>query len=379
MRRPPVTAWIRRARTRTLVAIGAALTAAFVLGNVLVSLGSGASVKPPPPTSLSELLLRESGAAGAAGISAHFHYANRLVPDASALPAITGSGPAPLLEGADGRLWWAGGRLRIEFQTDAGDTQLLVHGNRALMYDASAGNAFSAELPALGGAGAVRSGLAGAAQLLLGMRTRVHVSRPQPGVTAGRPSYTVTLRPAGGGSLIGAVRVAVDAATGTPLAITVAGRRDRRPVIQVTLSDVSYAPVSPDVFRLQLPFGMHPSPIRFSPPSLGGDASCAGPPRVASLRLSSCRLESGGPGTAGRVLVYGAGLGAVAVLEEPSQGGDPAGGLWALLPTVQVRGAEARELVTTLGTVVRFERGGVIYTVAGSRPASLVRAVAGAL
>jgi hypothetical protein len=44
-----------------------------------------------------------------------------------------------------------------------------------------------------------------------------------------------------------------------------------------------------------------------------------------------------------------------------------------------VRGATARELVTTLGTVLRFGRGGVTYTVAGSRPASVVRAVASAL
>jgi hypothetical protein len=379
MPRPSGTAWVRRARTRTLAATGAAAASAFVLANVLVSLGSGSTVHAPPPTSLAELLLRETGAAGPAGISAHFRYTNGLVPDTSALPAITGSGPAPLLEGASGRLWYGDGRLRMEFQNGAGDTQLLVHGNRALMYDAAAGNAFSAQLPNLGSAGAVRSGLAGAAQLLLGLRAEVRVSRPQPGVTAGRPSYTVTLRPGRPTSLIGAVRVAVDAETGTPLVIEVAGRGDRRPVVQVELSDVSYAPVSPDIFRLRLPFGMHPSPVRFSsPPSLGDSAACAAPPRVASLRLATCRLAAGGSGAAGRVLVYGSGLGAVVVLEEPGAG-DPAGGLWGLLPTVAVRQAQGRELATTLGTVIRFGRGGVTYTVAGSRPAGLVLAVARAL
>ena len=72
------------------------------------------------------------------------------------------------------------------------------------------------------------------------------------------------------------------------------------------------------------------------------------------------------------LVVYGHGLGSVVVLEQvasrasaprPSSGGDRQG---LSLPTVQVNGATAQELDTAIGTLVRFTRGGVSYTVAGS-------------
>jgi hypothetical protein len=43
---------------------------------------------------------------------------------------------------------------------------------------------------------------------------------------------------------------------------------------------------------------------------------------------------------------------------------------------VSVSGASGRELVTALGTVIRFVRGGVTYTVLGSMPKPVVEAVA---
>lgn len=371
-----MTAWIRRASTRTLVGIGIAALAVFVAANVVVSRSGASAAAPPPPATLSELVLREAGAAGPVGMSADFRYVNGMVPDTSSLPAITGGGPTPLLEGANGRLWWGGGVLRIEFQTDAGDTQLLVHGDRALMYDASAGNAFSVQLPSLGSSASARTGIAGAVQLLAGLRGQVRFSRPQPNVTAGRPSYSVVMRPAGrADSLIGAVRLVVDADTAVPLGVDVYGRGQTQPVVEIALSNVHFGPIDPSVFDLHLPYGMRPAPIRFSsPPSLGGASGCAGPARLAGLPLTGCRLTTGSK-TAGRVLVYGRSLGSVVVLEEPG-GGDPEGGLWQLLPGISVGDVSGRELTTVLGTLIRFGRGGVTYTVVGSRPRAVVEAAA---
>ena len=73
--------------------------------------------------------------------------------------------------------------------------------------------------------------------------------------------------------------------------------------------------------------------------------------------------------------LVGTNLSSVVVLEQPG-GGDPGGGLWSLLPSVSVSGASGRELVTSLGTVIRFVRGGVTYTVLGSMPKPVVEAVA---
>ena len=63
------------------------------------------------------------------------------------------------------------------------------------------------------------------------------------------------------------------------------------------------------------------------------------------------------------------------MLEQPG-GGAPGGGIWGLLPSVAVDGGEGRELLTPLGAVVRFVRGGVTYTVLGSLPRATVEAVA---
>ena len=46
------------------------------------------------------------------------------------------------------------------------------------------------------------------------------------------------------------------------------------------------------------------------------------------------------------------------------------------LPTVSINGATGQELDTALGTVVRFTRGGVTYTVIGSVPAAAAEAAA---
>jgi hypothetical protein len=49
------------------------------------------------------------------------------------------------------------------------------------------------------------------------------------------------------------------------------------------------------------------------------------------------------------------------------------------LPTVSINGSTGQELSTALGTVVRFTRGGIAYTVLGSVPAAAAEQAARAL
>jgi hypothetical protein len=371
-----LTLWVRTASTARLVAAGVAVAAAFVAANAFAARDTSGA-KPPPPATLAELTLRELGGTGAEGISANFHYADSLVPTTSLIPqASAGGSSLPLVTGADGRLWYAHGRLRMEFQTSQGDTQLEVHGTHALMYDASDGTAFAASLPSIATLSHLRSGLAGASQLLGRVRSTLRISTPEPGVTAGRPSYTVRMTPIRSSGLLSMVALAVDADTGTPLHLDVYGRGQPKPLVEFALSNVHYGPVDPSVFRLRLPFGMHPVPVQFgSAPSLGATVSCAAPARLGGLALRSCREASRANELPGKLVIYGRSFGSVVVLEQPG-GGDPGGGLWGLLPGVSVAGADGRELVTPLGTVVRFARGGITYTVVGSLPRRVVEAVA---
>jgi hypothetical protein len=371
-----ITAWVRRASATTLTAVGLTAAAAFVGANWLWSIDRSPP-KPPPPTTLQELTLRELSGSGPAGVTAHFRYVDALVPTTNLVAdATSGGSPLPLVSGADGRLWYANGRLRMEFQTDQGDTQLLLQNNRALVYDAADGTAYAAILPALGLPQLARSGLAGASSLVSSISGDAALSRPQPVVTGGRPAYTVRIAPTHDGGLLRSASLAVDAETGTPLRLELFGTGQTAPLLEFALSDVSYGDIDPSVFRLKLPFGMHPLALRFAaPPSVGGAVPCTGPQELAGLPLRTCREASRSTDVPGRVLVYGTNLSSVVVLEQPGSS-DPSGGLWSLLPTVTVSGTTGRELVTGLGTVIRFVRGGVTYTVLGSMPRPVVEAVA---
>jgi hypothetical protein len=100
----------------------------------------------------------------------------------------------------------------------------------------------------------------------------------------------------------------------------------------------------------------------------------AAPPELVGLPRKSVRMvEVGGRRSA--LVVYGQGLGALAVLEQRagSSGADQAFGA---LPRISIDGATGTELATALGTALRFEDGGVTYTLIGSLPAAAAEAAA---
>ena len=106
------------------------------------------------------------------------------------------------------------------------------------------------------------------------------------------------------------------------------------------------------------------------------------PSTLGGRRLTQVELvgRNGGPGA---LATYGRGLDGIAVLQRkaepakaaPAQRGERHGRTLSL-PRVNVGGVSAEELVTPLGTVIRFERGGVSYVVVGSVPKSTAEAAA---
>ncbi|HSR95059.1 MAG TPA: hypothetical protein VLK56_09360, partial [Solirubrobacterales bacterium] len=90
------------------------------------------------------------------------------------------------------------------------------------------------------------------------------------------------------------------------------------------------------------------------------------------------RLVSAGS-DAGALVTYGQGLGGLAVLELPAaeEGSGETGDGGLQLPSVSIAGAtRGQELETPLGTVIRFRRGGVEYTVVGSVAPAVAREAA---
>jgi len=84
----------------------------------------------------------------------------------------------------------------------------------------------------------------------------------------------------------------------------------------------------------------------------------------------------------GVLIAYGRGPGAIAVIEKKldataaaqPQGGDRHEGLQ--LPDVTIGSETGKELSTPLGTVITFERAGLVYTVLGSVPRAAAESAA---
>ena len=87
-------------------------------------------------------------------------------------------------------------------------------------------------------------------------------------------------------------------------------------------------------------------------------------------------------GSPAALVTYGQGLGGIAVLraaagaaaDQPQGRHDGAGGL--SLPQISINGVRARSSTPRSAPCVRFERGGVGYTVAGSVPPTAAEAAA---
>ena len=72
---------------------------------------------------------------------------------------------------------------------------------------------------------------------------------------AGRPAYQLVLAPRDTRSLIGSVRIAVDAATWTPLRVQVFAQGSATPAIQIGFTNLSFSAPNPSVFDFVPPAG----------------------------------------------------------------------------------------------------------------------------
>ena len=134
---------LRRVSTSKLLVLCATVLAVLVVG-VAIANAIATSGSPPPRTSLPRAIRGALTAKAPVGISARIKFTSKLV-DSSLL----GEHASPLLTGATGRLWVAqGGRLRLELQSERGDTQIVSDGHRFLFSDPSSNTLYTGALPA---------------------------------------------------------------------------------------------------------------------------------------------------------------------------------------------------------------------------------------
>jgi outer membrane lipoprotein-sorting protein len=364
-----------------------AVAAGIVGGGTAIAVAGGDGPVPPPKP-LAVAVHDAASAPAVEGLTARIRFTNHLI-DASSV-----QGSDPLLSGATGRLWvGADHRLRLELQSDSGDVQVVSDGRTVTVYDATMNAVYRADLPqktsATDGANDAPPTLATIESDLAKLAEHWNLSGAEPSAVAGRPAYTRRLSPKQNGGLLGAAELAADANTGVPLRAAVYAKGDSSPVLELRVTDISYGNVDSSVFDLTPPADARVTDLTPQQRSgTSGDKAAqslpftvSAPATLAGMARSDVRTV--GPADHPAALVtYGTGLGGIAVLEQAADPNAQAvakpheGQAGLSLPTVSIGGVQGQELETALGTVVRFTRAGVTYTVAGSVPAAVAEAAA---
>jgi outer membrane lipoprotein-sorting protein len=364
----------------------------------LAAVGSGPV---PPPKPLAVAAHDALAAPPPDGVTARISFTNHLISSSS----IEGSDP--ILTGASGRLWLTSGHFRIELQSGRGDAQLVADDKRFWVYDPRSNTVYRGAVPEQWSADWSRKdtrdvpSLEQVRRFISRLMEHSAVSDATPSNVAGRTAYTVRLSPKPTGGLVGAGELAWDALNGVPLRIGVFAKGAGSPVLELRATDVSFGPVPASNFDVSPP--PDAKVVEVDTPSKSQERADHGervpvtgvqavdkavpfalsaPSALAGLPRHEVRLLHSDHGGAALV-TYGRDLGGIAVLEQASNPAQPIpsphsdgdhGGL--SLPTVSIGGVAGEELATPLGTAVRFERGGVAYTVIGSVPPGTAEAAA---
>ncbi|HEY5431110.1 MAG TPA: hypothetical protein VIK04_18485 [Solirubrobacteraceae bacterium] len=396
--------FLRTAPTGRLLATLAGALVAIVAGTAIaVAATSGGPVPRSKP--LASALHSALTARPVTGISADITFTNNLISSVD----FTGGNTDPILQGATGRLWLSNDhQLRLELQSSNGDAQIVVTKHSYWVSDPSSQTVYEGTLPADASSSTSQPSQAGDAvptiaqiqSRLTKLMGKVNVAgapTSNPTDVGGRPAYSVSISPKHDGGLLGSAQLAWDAVTGVPLNIAVYARGNSTPVLALKASNVTYGPVPASDFALTPPSGYKVVTVsRPATPSAATKAlrhsrakhaavsgvaavgahlpfSLVAPARVVGLPRGGTQLLDWG-GKPAALVTYGQGLGGIAVIEQSAGGSASSSSSSSSsstdgklsLPTVSINGATGSELDTALGTVVRFTRGAVSYTVLGS-------------
>jgi len=375
---------------RLLVLLAAAV--AVAAGGAAIAVAARGGGPTPPAKPLDRAIHDALAGPDPAGITARIKFTNKLFPSG----ALLGNVGSALMSGATGRLWMTNdGRGRIELQSDAGDAQIGWSQSALTVYDASSNTVYRADLGGESGTSGAKDratppALSEIDTFLSKLGAHASISAARPTDVAGRPAYSVSVSPKHDGGLLGSAELAWDAERGVPLRIGIYAQGASAPVLQLTVTEISYGSVSASDVEIDPPAGVkvvdlggagshEPSAGTKAPPVTGLAAvqAAAGfpvtaPDTLVGLPRQDVRLVGGKT----VLVVYGHGLGATLVVERKVESGGPPAGAMASLPSISLDGITAHELATQLGTVLEWQRGGVAYVLAGSQPPAAAEAAA---
>ncbi len=387
--------FIRRASSRTLIALSGALIALVALGAV-VATGAGSGAGTPPQKPLAQAVADSLAGPQIEGLTARVTFTNKMLASVG-----MAEGGDPLIGGGSGRLWAsADGDLRIELQSDhgGGDAQIVASGDQLWIYHAAANTVYRATMPAEKaqpkGSEKWPPSVVAIRRVLRQLGAEATVSGAIPASIADRAAYSTRIEPKGSGGLIGGADVTWDAANGAPLRVAIFARGATEPTLALAASEISFGAVDSAVFAVQPPpsakveqlspanaaarkqAGHKPAkPIHgLAAARAGAPFTVSAPAELAGRKRTEVMLV--GEGKRKSVIVsYGTGLGAITVIESAASGNSQlptiasskVHGRDAIkIPTVRVGSANATVLATPLGSIASFTRDGVRYVVIGS-------------
>lgn len=405
--------FLRTASTARLLALLAGTVAAIAAGTAIaVAATSGGPVPRAKP--LAQSLHSAATAKPVSGITADIKFTNNLISSSD----FTGESVDPVLQGATGRLWLSKANgLRLELQSNNGDSQIVVNKNAFWISDPASHTVYEGTLPADKSSSSTQkssdSGVPTVAQIQSELNRLVQHANlsgtrtSNPTDIAGQPAYSVSISPKHDGGLLGQAQLAWDSLTGTPLRAAVYARGNSTPVLELTATHISFGSVPASDFAVSPPSGY--KVVKVSTPAAPaararGNAkqarhaevtgvkavaarvsfTLAAPKTLDGLPRQSTRLLDWG-GKPAALVTYGQNLGGLAIVEQAASGSSAANGSSPVpgghlaLPTVSINGATGTELATALGTVLHYTSGGVSYTVLGSVPPAAAEQAAKAL
>jgi outer membrane lipoprotein-sorting protein len=336
---------------RLLIGCAVTVLAGISLTALALALGSGPT---PPAKPLAQAVHDALSGQRPQGFSAEVQLTDHLLDGAQLASGEGGEGTggslatSPLLSGASGRMWVsADGKVRIELQSEKGDTQIVYDGSELELYDASTNTIYRLKAPERESTSTDQPGsppptLTEVERAIAHLSEHARVSAAEPTDIGGRPAYEVKLSPQQSGSLLGGVSLAFDADNGVPLRAAVYSTQSDSPALELTASSISYGPVAESVFQIQPPANA----------------------KVEDVQVPREHAKDGAEKEHGHLTVHGRGPTAIAVLEQPQHGAQSS--LPEGLPHVKLGSVTATELQSELGTLLTFERAGVRYLVLGS-------------
>ncbi|GGQ59744.1 LolA family protein [Couchioplanes azureus] len=187
-----------------------------------------------------------------------------------ALPGITGGAGSnadlmKLVAGSNtARVWYAGqDKVRLAVLGTLGETDVIRNGSDVWVWRSAGGSATHYKIPAEAGGHEKRTPPLGvpstpqeaADAALAAIDPSTEVSTTGAAKVAGRDAYELVLKPRDTASLVGQVRLAIDAEHHIPLGVDVYARNANDPAVRIAFQQVSFATPDAEQFTFNPPPG----------------------------------------------------------------------------------------------------------------------------